>query len=486
MTTDIERLLAAAADDSDQPLRTDIDAILVRGRRSVRNRRIATVTTAALTTAAVIGGITTWSSSRTDSEGPAGTEKGQTITIDVKTGRVVDTETGKTVTPPPPVSPLSDAEILRRCQPYDRENVQFLRERNANAWDKAGPIDARWKVVVKSGDRSLLTAMFLAPDESIVSTCTMDAPGKPRTNGRISTTEVMRHSRHNLPEAVESGLRVPVPAVTRVLVDLAGESSPREALVGTDGFFTLGHTGEKNQRLAVSRIRGYDVAGTKVWELVNKPLTPPTINRPSVGPEVTVKTVEPIEPVVVLTTDPETGKRLASAPPVSPLTDEQIRDRCRLWEREIETNPAYGGDGRQAQDQRLKDAGPITNSWFVALKTGTGDRFTAVLVSPDRRVAVWCHMTKPTTKGGESDYTRVAVNADGKFADGHNWAMVPEGVAQLVVDLPKKGPTRALISNGYYIWGLTGGNSDIQEVRVRGFDAQGKKVYDERRQVDAD
>jgi hypothetical protein len=31
---DIERLLAAAADDSDQPPRSDIDAILVRARRA--------------------------------------------------------------------------------------------------------------------------------------------------------------------------------------------------------------------------------------------------------------------------------------------------------------------------------------------------------------------------------------------------------------------------------------------------------------------
>ena len=46
------------------------------------------------------------------------------------------------------------------------------------------------------------------------------------------------------------------------------------------------------------------------------------------------------------------------------------------------------------------------------------------------------------------------------------------------MDLPKTGPVQALISNGYYIWGLTGGNSDIKNVRVRGYDAQGKKVYD--------
>jgi hypothetical protein len=63
---------------------------------------------------------------------------------------------------------------------------------------------------------------------------------------------------------------------------------------------------------------------------------------------------------------------------------------------------------------------------------------------------------------------------------------VPDGVAQLVVDLPKQGPTRALISNGYYIWGLTGGNSGIQSVRVRGYDAQGKQVYTAKKDVDAD
>ena len=54
------------------------------------------------------------------------------------------------------------------------------------------------------------------------------------------------------------------------------------------------------------------------------------------------------------------------------------------------------------------------------------------------------------------------MQADGKFADNFDFAMVPDGVAQIVVDLPKQGPTRALISNGYYIWGLTGGNSDIK------------------------
>jgi len=115
MSTDLERLLAAAADDTDQPLHTDVDEILVRGRRSVRKSRIATVSTAVLTTAAIVGGIAAWSTTRPESAEPAGTPNGQTITIDVKTGRIIDDETGKTVVPAPPVSPLSDAEVLSRC-----------------------------------------------------------------------------------------------------------------------------------------------------------------------------------------------------------------------------------------------------------------------------------------------------------------------------------------------------------------------------------
>jgi hypothetical protein len=54
------------------------------------------------------------------------------------------------------------------------------------------------------------------------------------------------------------------------------------------------------------------------------------------------------------------------------------------------------------------------------------------------------------------------------------------------VDLPTTGPVKALISNGYFVWGLMGGNSDLQNVRIRGYDAQGKKVYDAKHEVDAD
>jgi len=478
MSTDLERLLAAAADDTDQPLHTDVDEILVRGRRSVRKSRIATVSTAVLTTAAIVGGIAAWSTTRPESAEPAGTPNGRTITIDVKTGRIIDDETGKTVVPAPPVSPLSDAEVLSRCTKYDHTYQHFSQAHPGKTLDKAGPVDARWKIVVKSGDRSVLNALFLSPDQSIVSTCTMDGPEKPDSFGRTRTAAISAKGQIRHQMQPQDGLRVPVRGVNRVLVDLAGESSPREALLGTDGFLTLGHPGENAKLITVDRIRGYDAGGTKIYEHVPTPITPPSM--PAVDPSVTVRTADPITPQVVLTKDPETGKPLAPAPLVSALTDEQITTRCRgvddIYFKDSAGHPA---------DPRIKAAGPVTKDWQVALKTGTGNKLTAVLVSPDKRVLAWCHMLAATANG-PYDYARSAVQSNGTFKDDGTFAMVPNGVAQIIVDLPGQGPTRALISNGFYIWGLTGGNSDIQSVRVRGYDARGKQIYDTKKDVDAD
>lgn len=269
----IEDLLAAAADDTDRPLRHSVDDIVVRGRRSARNHRIATVATATLTTAAIVGGVAVWSATRPDSAGPAGTDK----------------------------SPSTSA--------------------------KAGAV--------------------------------------------LSDTK----------------------------------------------------------------------------------------------------------PLITLTVDPETGKKIKPATPVSPLTDDQVRERCRIWEKEIETNPAYGTPGEYV-------GGPISADWTVALKTGTGDVLTAAILSPDKSYVVTCHMTKPTPKGGESDYGRNKAK-DGTFADGLDWGVLPPGVSQVIVDLPKVGPTHALLSGGFYIWGVTGGNDDLQTVRVRGYDAKGKLVFDKKQQIDA-
>ncbi|MET9273084.1 hypothetical protein [Kribbella sp. NPDC003557] len=477
MSTDIERLLAAAADDTDQPLGTDVDDLLSRARRSVRRTRIATVSTAVLTTGVIIAGVATWSANRSDSEGPAGTPKNQTITIDARTGAVVDNETGRQAAPVPPTSPLSDADVYQRCVPYDRENVTFLQEHKANVWDKAGPITPQWNVVYKSGDQSVLSAGFLSPDKSIVSTCTMNAPQKPVSNGRLSTTETIPRSTDGLPQTVGSGVQVPVSGAAHVLVETNEDTVLRQALVGSDGFYTLGYDGLSRGVHSVKRVRAYDADGRKIWQFDYKAPARPT--PPSVPSSVTVKTAEPVTPSVVLTKDPLTGKALAPPPSVSPLTDEQVTGRCRG------VDDIYFTNGRSPMDSRVKAAGPVTKDWQVALKTGTGNKLTAVLVSPDKRVYAWCHMLGATAKGAY-DYNRGAVQANGKFADSFEFGMVPDGVAQLVVDLPKQGPTRALIANGYYIWGLTGGNSGIQNVRIRGYDAQGKQIYDATKDVDAD
>jgi hypothetical protein len=478
VNNEIERLLATAADDTDRPLNTDLDDLLVRARRSVRRTRIATLSTAVLTTAAIVGGIAAWSTTRPESVGPAGTPS-QTITVDVRTGRIVDNETGKTVVPAPPVSPLSDEEVLRRCMRYDNGYQHFQQTHRGNSLDKAGPVDTRWTVVVKSGDQSLLNALILSPDKSVVSTCTMSSPTKPDSFGRASTATVAARSQYRSPLTVQDALRIPVPGVTRVLVDIAGESSPREALVGKDGFATLGHPGKDDKLITLTRIRGYDSSGRKVYDQTPKPFTAPAR---TVDPSVTIKTAQPVTPVVVLTEDPETGKPLAPAPPVSPLTDDQITTRCQgvddIYFRDLDQGGVNSDDGV------IKAAGPVTKDWQVALKTGTGDKLTAVLVSPDKRVYAWCHMLTATAKG-PYDYTRGAVQADGHFANSSDFAMVPEGVAQIVVDLPT-GPTRALISNGYFIWGLTGGNSGIKNVRVRGYDAQGKQIYSGKQDLDVD
>ena len=467
MSTDIERLLAAAADDADQPLTTDVDELLTRARRSVRRGRLVTVSTAVLTTGVIIAGVATWSANRKESTGPAG----QTVTFDTKTGRIVDDEAGARVQPPPPISTLSDANLRDQCKQADKEWLDFLKERGANPSDKAGPLDARWKVAVKAGTGNRVHVIFVSPDKSIYGSCALTAVRQAQSYGRFST------STKPVGGMVRStaGIRVP-DGVRAVLVDVDGESRPRQALLGADGFYSLG-VGDVTTSGRVRRVRGYDEQGHKVYEYTRPTPTP---FQQTVPDSVTVKTADPVTPNVVLTKDPLTAKGLVAPPPVSPLTDEQVTTRCR------EVDDIYFSGSRSGVgDPRIKAAGPVTKDWHVALKTGTGNKLTAVLISPDKRVFAWCHMLGATAKGSY-DYTRGAVQADGKFADDFNFGMVPDGVAQLVVDLPKQGPTRALISNGYYIWGLTGGNSDIKNVRVRGYDAQGNRVYDVKKDVDAD
>ncbi|TDD58561.1 hypothetical protein E1263_18780 [Kribbella antibiotica] len=460
MSNDIERMLAAAADDTDQPLHTDIDDILTRGRRSVRNSRITIAATAALTTLAILGGVSVWTKSLSTGTEPAG-PTGITITKD---GLAIDRETGETAAPPPPVSPVSDAEAISRCAPSDKQELEFGNGRNT--WDTAGPIDNRWQVLLKSGDQNLLYAVFMAPDRSVVASCTMESPDQHIRSDRLSTRTLDGAKE---PQVVSAQRMIPVPGVTRVLIG-TDTGATREALVGRDGYFTLGYAGNHDQGPSFRRIRGYDATGKRVYEWKYVPPTQPASKPIPAG--IKIITVPPITPKVVFLKDPQTGKPLMPVP-VSPESDDRIRTRCRTID---EANPPG-----PAQEQRNRDAGLITPSWKVVLKTGTGTDFTALLVAPRKNVVAWCHMYDKTSY----DYARSTVPATGNFGIQHHWGQVPAGVAQIIVDLPT-GPVRALISNGYFIWGLTGGNDDFKTVRIRGFDANGTKVYDAKHDVDSD
>jgi hypothetical protein len=106
----------------------------------------------------------------------------------------------------------------------------------------------------------------------------MDDAKHIRTNGRPSTTEIRPYSETKLPQTQDSGLQAPS-GVVRVLVDLAGEVNPREARVGDNGFFTIGHPPGDQEDWATTRIRGYDANGRQLFEqnrvsaLTDKPTT---------------------------------------------------------------------------------------------------------------------------------------------------------------------------------------------------------------------
>ncbi|WP_020384837.1 hypothetical protein [Kribbella catacumbae] len=288
MSTDIERLLAEATDDSDQPMRHSVDDIVGRGRRSVRNRRLANLVTATLSTAAVVGGVTVWSANRPAGVAPAG--GGQTVAIDA--------ETGGTIKPAPPVSGLSDAEIIKRCSDWDAE---FLRDQPPGMPvppDGSGPIGAGWTVPLKSGvgTGDKFTALIVSPDRKVVAFCGLTKPAYPigeSSYGRDSLAQISRlpdgqQTKDSLGQPKEAPSRTrpcgpgwcrTTDEVKRVVVEYPGQDL-RSALMGDDGYFLWrpfsitkpstkpavrpGKPG--NPGLITVRLRGYDDAGKKVFD----------------------------------------------------------------------------------------------------------------------------------------------------------------------------------------------------------------------------
>ncbi|MFD7155404.1 hypothetical protein ACFV9C_12435 [Kribbella sp. NPDC059898] len=242
MSHDIEHLLAAAADDSDQPLTTDVGELVERGRRSVRRRRVAVLASTAVVVAAAVGAVSAWPSQRAD-PAPAARTPGSVVTIDVASGRIIQ--------PAPPVSPLTDDDILLRCA-----RVDIL----AAAWDKAGPIDTTWRVALKTGQDERFYAVLLSPDRTVGAGCEQEG------GGHVS---LMRHDLENrggtepLPLWTNQG-RGPAD-LARVVADTPDGKYLRLGLVGRDGFFTFGQGGFAPDAPTAS-VRGYDDGGRLVLQ----------------------------------------------------------------------------------------------------------------------------------------------------------------------------------------------------------------------------
>jgi hypothetical protein len=264
--TDIEDLLATAADDSDQPLRHSVDDIVRRGRRTTRNRQLATVACATLTTAVVIAGVATWRADRPDSIQPAATP-GQTFRVDVSTGKLIDPVSGKLIEPPPSVSPLADAEIIKRCGPDDN----LWREHLPDPADKAGPINGKWTIPLKTGRGDGFEAVILSPDRTIAVTCRLK--GKSSRAGEGGYRRNTLASQPSLPSINVPGTKTrrismtwsSVPGSVVRVVGRPVTGNPREALV-TRGFLTWGIEKEPGALPVSGRVTGYDAAGKIVFD----------------------------------------------------------------------------------------------------------------------------------------------------------------------------------------------------------------------------
>jgi hypothetical protein len=257
MTHDIERLLHIAADETEPSWRSSVDDIVRGGRRSVRYRRLAA---AAATALVGIGGmVISWPANVAQDSSAAGRPQQGSFVFDI--------ETGKETAPPPPVSTLSDAEILRRCQRHDAEYLASVKRIHADTFDRTGPLDARWKVALKTGTGDRFNAVLVSRDRSIAAFCNADERSNDdtrylRRSMEFYWSKVVPKDR-GLAVVEAADRRIPAKA-TRVLVEVPGERVVRQALLGRDGFYSLGATTDGNREHVKVRVRGYATNGEKV------------------------------------------------------------------------------------------------------------------------------------------------------------------------------------------------------------------------------
>jgi hypothetical protein len=160
MTSEIEDLLAAAADDTAQPLHRSIDEVVRRGRRGVRLRRAAAAAVGAIAVGAIATGVTVRSggnNSNINGVQPAG-PPATVATIDVKTGKFLPLQ--------PPPSKLTDAQIINRCKVLDNQ----WQKGDHKAGGGTGSITG-WKVAVNQAKGSWLRAILVSPDHKRWAVC---------------------------------------------------------------------------------------------------------------------------------------------------------------------------------------------------------------------------------------------------------------------------------------------------------------------------
>lgn len=164
MTHDIDRLLAEACDDHDQPLQHTIDQVVRRGRRRARVRRTGEVTAGAVVAGAVVTGLVSLSPG---GDGlPAGGPTGGAPTDSRTTARVpaerpsVPAPGVRQQAAQPPADPVSDAEVRRRCAPQD---VEFRRVSENKAGGGNDPI-GDWTVVLNHGRDHWFQSILVSGD----------------------------------------------------------------------------------------------------------------------------------------------------------------------------------------------------------------------------------------------------------------------------------------------------------------------------------
>ncbi|GAB3934146.1 hypothetical protein GCM10029976_042680 [Kribbella albertanoniae] len=183
----------------------------------------------------------------------------------------------------------------------------------------------------------------------------------------------------------------------------------------------------------------------------------------------------------------DTAEYAVKPPTISPLTSGEILRRCLQGDREaLEFNKSYKVNTHDT-------AGPINSKWPLKVKTGVGDAFMAIFVSPDGSTAATCRSAGYKAEmRGVGNVSRMSTTLVFEKSEPNKLTMtqqsgiqVPENVARVLVSLVgEKTPREALMSetDGFYTigWPRRDEGAPPVSAQVRGYDAKGVLIYDEK------